>query len=442
MVLTTVGRQIFARRLWVWGRRVVAPVARLPPSKAEPTAFGPMPDDGASASALSVAPAGPLQLTGSVKMCPMDGNCLFHAAFAELQRLRLTSTHNIRSPQDLRRVLVEWITANGSQTEVADLTLSTWIELETEESLEAYVARMSRDGEWGGIIELYALTEMFNVSTCVWESAASSSGQPRYTRRHSLEGRRSAGQKRDPRSTDALHLHYNGSTHYTIFVPDSREYQALAAAEALQASKVTDSSATAADTPPASAAAPPAEFPSRDTPTGAGSSVATSARNGLARRRTGTGGMGSDSGRSGSDAARAYRYGSSGGVGGVGGGGSSSRSTVHEGPSRRPAKSARTLADDLLTASHRSHASSGGYRMVSTKRHAQPLSAAPAPLRDARHHSSVRRHVVGHTPAVALRPLTNTMPKLSGMSAKLGLRLERGGAMPMRTAHMPREVRV
>jgi hypothetical protein len=41
--------------------------------------------------------------------------------------------------------------------------------LETEESLENYVARLKADGEWGGIIELYALTEMFDVCTCVYE---------------------------------------------------------------------------------------------------------------------------------------------------------------------------------------------------------------------------------------------------------------------------------
>ena len=56
------------------------------------------------------------------------------------------------------------------ETECAELTLAQWIELETEESLEQYVTRMSRNAEWGGIIELYTYTEMFEVTTYVWEA--------------------------------------------------------------------------------------------------------------------------------------------------------------------------------------------------------------------------------------------------------------------------------
>ena len=82
---------------------------------------------------------------------------------------------------------------------------------------------MSRNAEWGGIIELYAYTEMFEVTTYVWEALQVDNGQtPRFALRHSLEGRHCASSRRDLGTmVQTVHLFYNGTNHYAVFVPDT-----------------------------------------------------------------------------------------------------------------------------------------------------------------------------------------------------------------------------
>ena len=60
------------------------------------------------------------------------------------------------------------------------------------------------------------------MTTCVWEPfGPTASGGFRYTRRHALEGS-SARQQEDERSGQrTVHLHYNGCSHYSVFVPDA-----------------------------------------------------------------------------------------------------------------------------------------------------------------------------------------------------------------------------
>ena len=399
--------------------------------------------------------------TGRVEMCPMDGNCLFHAAFRELKRLNKVG--NVSSPRSLRRTVVDWVATSGSETECADLTLSQWIELETEEDLNQYVARMRRDGEWGGIIELYAMTEMFQVTTCVWEPAASSGGgQRRYTQRHSLESHRSnKGQEPGPETArGAAHLHYNGTSHYSVFVPDCPP-----AAHPTGAPATTSADRlTSAPQQAASMAAEAAEAPAAVPPQRSSSSAPAS-------RRKATSGNGAvEGGRSG----RGLHGGSESGRAGSARSTSSISSSTSEVGGRRPTKSARTTEHDVqrpLSASQRAalgvsgaasssssssgrlspaHSDRGVRRAPSagTKRRAAAVAVGthPMPLRDSlplrggRQMSSARRHSAAATPAVALRPLTGTT--LSSMSVKLGLRLDRGGALPARPSHLPREVRV
>jgi hypothetical protein len=200
----------------------------------------------------------------------MDGNCLFHAAVRELKRLHVADVPDARA---LRTRLINWVAAHGDSAAEAAMppaaapasappsarpssrgvkaprcdkcdgkhetdacpyfqkareestappTLAEWIALETDEKLEAYVRRLHRDGEWGGIIELYALTEVFGVRTCVWEPLGRDArGRPTFTLRHSIERNSSsgtaAGRDTSPR---VIHLHYNGSSHYSVFAPD------------------------------------------------------------------------------------------------------------------------------------------------------------------------------------------------------------------------------
>ena len=164
----------------------------------------------------------PPEVTGRIEDVPKDGNCLFHSFHRELVRLSVANL-DIPTAAALRHILMEWIAKHGDKTECAELTLAQWIELETEESLEQYVTRMSRNAEWGGIIELYAYTEMFEVTTYVWEALKVDNGQtPRFALRHSLEGRHCASSRRDLGTmVQTVHLFYNGTNHYAVFVPDT-----------------------------------------------------------------------------------------------------------------------------------------------------------------------------------------------------------------------------
>ena len=129
----------------------------------------------ADTSAAPSTSSEPPELTGRVDPVPMDGNCLFTAALRELKRLGLNGS--LSTATHMRAAIMEWVQARASETKCAELTLAEWIMLETEESLENYVARLKADGEWGGIIELYALTEMFDVCTCVYEPVFGSSSR-------------------------------------------------------------------------------------------------------------------------------------------------------------------------------------------------------------------------------------------------------------------------
>ena len=221
-------------------------------SKPASTANGAATAEAASSSTPDAAAAAEEEPchTGAVVMMPMDGNCLFHALFHELRRLRLAA--DVPNAHVLRLRLTDWVSAHGQKAECASLTLSQWIELETEEALERYVARLQRNGEWGGIVELYAVTELFDVTTCVWEPLGRTpAGGWRYTRRHSLEGS-SARSRRDERNgSRTVHLHYNGSSHYSVFVPDESSSTAptiVAAQKPAAAASVEAPSAAACKT--------------------------------------------------------------------------------------------------------------------------------------------------------------------------------------------------
>lgn len=174
----------------------------------------------------SGAPAG---RTGRIIPVPMDGNCLFHSALRELARVGLAG--GIHTAKALRTALLDWVETHGTLT-CADLQLATWIELETDEDLATYCARLRRDGQWGGTVELFALAELFRVTACVWEPIEGQRGS-RYHPRHTFAASAgdvgcSKGGGDVPASVSAapepcVHLHYNGSSHYSIFVPDREE---------------------------------------------------------------------------------------------------------------------------------------------------------------------------------------------------------------------------
>lgn len=431
--------------------------------------------------------------TGHVLPVPMDGNCLFHSAFRELRRLRigeLTDAHH------LRMCLMDWIASNGDKAECGGLTLGQWVELETEESLERYVARMRKDGEWGGITELYALTvrrtpclprrlaslslslcscgvdvlkrkrplpkhvprrrvrsvcglfraqEVYDVTTCVWEPLGRTNGGSwRYTRRHALEGS-SARQRDSPSGTPELHLHYNGCSHYSVFVPDIRAVappqsqplprnQEVAADTGTARRAQSQQSPTPAGAP--SAAPPPVSAIERVG--GTGSSKPSSSRAAPAPPES----SGSSSQPSVADAHSATRPATSGRTAPL---------------SQRPAKSARphsgrsfgstSRTDDGATRSALPSSSSATTRRASPaaaarRPRAQPLPPRGPPLSPGPLAAGSNRAHTARSTSRRLHPTLAGKRPLSDLVAervKLSFRLERGvGLPPMR----PREVRI
>ena len=392
----------------------------------------------------------PPELTGRVDPVPMDGNCLFTAALRELKRLGLNGS--LSTATHMRAAIMEWVQARASETKCAELTLAEWIMLETEESLENYVARLKADGEWGGIIELYALTEMFDVCTCVYEpvfgsssrnsgrsdssSSSSSSGsgsgsgsgeRQRYARRHALVGRRAS--EREPKAP-RVHLHYNGTSHYSVFVPDERVDESLSAVSSYRATAL----AAAAGAPSArtgSEGVAPAEAQPSTSLTSTFSAIrpespprhATASQHSRATDGGASAGSGVGSAVAGADASTAG--------------------------ARRPIRSARSeRSSSERILSSRSRSSNSSQRQAAPKRrptHPLPVGSLPVASmatngRVLQQPSSRRRL----TSAVAstshgeqvLRPLASMRGSLSNMSqaVKLKLQLQRGGPLPTKTA--------
>ena len=371
-------------------------MAALAPAPVLPAAAALVPSSSDAAAAPSTDEAAPVELTGRIDPVPMDGNCLFTSAFRELARLRRAGS--VASPAELRAAIVEWVRIKGSETECAELTLAQWISLETEEELEQYIARMRRNGEWGGIIELYALTEMFDVCTCVYEpGAVTSTGRRAHVRRHALEaGNRPEGAPPPPRA----HLHYNGTSHYSIFVPDEGqlvdEPRAVAAAAAV-------------------ATAP-----------GAGGKVSTASRAAVASSRNSSRARSSSSGGSSSSGS------SSSGSGG-------SASAAEGAASKRPIKSART---PLGSSSERTLGSSGTSRGGSSSNRPVPAAA-----------KKKAATVQAAAPALGGLPVLaasrgGTLPPASSARRRATLGAMRTGGQPWMSSafggrnSLPREVRV
>ena len=165
-------------------------------------------------------------INGTAVLVLPDGNCMFSAALSELRRLGLSCDTSLK----LRSVLLSWVSKNGEKV-CNGLKIRQWIEYETGETLENYVKRMRRPSEWGGVVELHALVQVFSVSVIVWELADAAGS---CSHRHQLVS--SDGPSAMSSTPPTVHLFYNGVSHYNIFVPD--------AAASLTALHATTSSAT------------------------------------------------------------------------------------------------------------------------------------------------------------------------------------------------------
>ena len=204
--------------------------------------------DAAAAAAAAAAPPPPppataaarlLSLcTGTITHVPKDGACLFSAALLELKRLLCepgpacdSARHSewgmlaFHSAFALRQQTAAWI-YHHADCSFGDIPLREWIEHETGETVSQYCSRMKLPTEWGGVIELFAISRIFGVGVWVYEPTANSGvyapGRPAapYMRRtHALEPPVAAAAARDRAAGGAACLLYNGTNHYDVFSP-------------------------------------------------------------------------------------------------------------------------------------------------------------------------------------------------------------------------------
>ena len=172
--------------------------------------------------------------TGEVTPVSKDGSCLFSAALHELKRLLIDKGGHappserpyrsaygmlaFHSAYGLRQQTAAWIAAHAEDT-FGGLKLHEWIEAETGESVEQYCQRMRLPTEWGGVIELFAIAQLFGVSVWVYETARNAGlyapGRAAVAcmrRTHVLEPTAAA-------AGGAACLLYNGINHYDVFTP-------------------------------------------------------------------------------------------------------------------------------------------------------------------------------------------------------------------------------
>ena len=407
----------------------------------------------ADTSAAPSTSSEPPELTGRVDPVPMDGNCLFTAALRELKRLGLNGS--LSTATHMRAAIMEWVQARASETKCAELTLAEWIMLETEESLENYVARLKADGEWGGIIELYALTEMFDVCTCVYEpvfgsssrnsgrssssssssdsSSSSGSGggsgeRQRYARRHALVGRRVS--EREPKAP-RVHLHYNGTSHYSVFVPDERVDESLSALSSYHATAL----AVAAGAPSARAGSE-GVAPAEVQPSTSLTSTFSAIRPESPRRHA---------------TASQHSRATDGGASGAGSGGNSAVAGAEASTAgaRRPVRSARSerSSSEVIQSSQSRSGNSSQRQAAPKRRSSHPLPVGSLPVASMATNGRVlqepgsRRRLTSAVASTSngeqvLRPLASVRGSLSNMSqaVKLKLQLQRGGPLPTKTA--------
>jgi hypothetical protein len=195
-----------------------------------------------------------------------DGDCLFTAAAAELQRISKGGFTG--GSADLRRTLTAWLAASGDASAGDGMALAELMAAEgqlpgdvagglqaareavlgaaTDEEQKAalallhdaarvaaavYSTRMSRSGEWGGAVELLALTRIYNVDVRVWERTEAA-GCFAWCEQNSVHG--TGGWTGDETTLNLLFLPVEGRQHYDVvlFAPHAPFQRAMPPAAA------------------------------------------------------------------------------------------------------------------------------------------------------------------------------------------------------------------
>jgi len=125
---------------------------------------------------------------------PGDGSCLYHAlSFGLNDRSSATS---------LRKEICGYISKHPDMV-IADTPITDWIRWDSNETVSQYARRMS-EGNWGGGIEMAAVTMMKNVNVHVYEKCRDG-----YKRISAFES---------PGARKTVSVLYQGRMHYDAIV--------------------------------------------------------------------------------------------------------------------------------------------------------------------------------------------------------------------------------
>lgn len=123
-----------------------------------------------------------------------DGNCLFRSIADQM-------TGNQELHLAFRKRIMKYIEEHGDHFRLF---------MEDDESFEAYMTRMSEDGEWGGHQELYAASQCLNVNITVYQLNA-----PSYILPANIEGKTA----KDAKPPKNIRISYHGDCHYNSVHP-------------------------------------------------------------------------------------------------------------------------------------------------------------------------------------------------------------------------------
>mmetsp|Transcript_50388 Transcript_50388/g.126933 ORF Transcript_50388/g.126933 Transcript_50388/m.126933 type:complete len:527 (-) Transcript_50388:57-1637(-) len=125
---------------------------------------------------------------------PGDGSCLFHSLSYGLS--------NGSNAASLRREICGYIAKNPDMT-IADTAIEEWIRYDSNDTVSQYAQRMA-GGNWGGGIEMAALTKMKGVNVHVYEKCR--------------EGYKRISAFESPGARKTISVLYQGRMHYDAIV--------------------------------------------------------------------------------------------------------------------------------------------------------------------------------------------------------------------------------
>jgi len=144
---------------------------------------------------------------------PADGSCLYHSLTSELLRI-LPSTHVPTPPAnatELRKVLTSFVIDNKNLNYGGN-TWNDWVLMHSEGlSPEAYAAKMTRETQWGGEVEIAACCVFFNVNIWVYQRISTTNEEYKRTVEY-------IPPNSNPSSFIA-HLVFVNANHYDVFQP-------------------------------------------------------------------------------------------------------------------------------------------------------------------------------------------------------------------------------